>query len=141
MGLALEAGLLAQMESCMLPCNGIFGITAVWAHHLMECRDLVALAELLDVLADFSNVSCNIVALVHDVVLLPFRQFPIFGVCARNDHPNEDLAWFGGGNFHIPNVDGHIFVDDGFFHCGVSLNGEKRARMLCVDLIPRPLKS
>lgn len=68
-----KAGLFGDVESRVLPRNGVFGVTSMRAHHFMKSGYFVALAEFLDSFAYCLDVAGDIIALVYDTVGLPSR--------------------------------------------------------------------
>jgi hypothetical protein len=62
--LTLEADVLGQEESRVLPGNGVLGVAAARLEHLVESRYAIAFFEFDNIVADFVHDARDVVALV-----------------------------------------------------------------------------
>lgn len=126
---------LGNMESSMLPANGILGVTAMRLQHLMERSDAVTGLELGDIVADSSDNTGNIIALVESSVH-PFGELPeaileipprhdcwawdvpILRICSAHNNFNQNLIRSGCRNGAVDDLDGRSLANQCFFHGG-----------------------
>ena len=101
----------------MCPCHSVLSIATMRLQHLMERRDSVSLLELGDTFSHLMDSASNVVALVAwRGVGHPFGDLPVFGVAARDNNLDHDLAWLGLRDGRVDDLDLWAYVDDGFFH-------------------------
>jgi hypothetical protein len=109
--LTFKACGLGNVESSMLPANGVLGVTAMEFHHLMERSYAVTGLELGDIVADGGDNTGDIIALVVSsvrpfgdlprAILKTFSQHddsgdvPILRICPAHNNSNQNLIRSG----------------------------------------------
>jgi hypothetical protein len=103
-GLTLEAGLLGDVEDCMLRSKGVLGIGAAAGGNFVQGTDTVSGLELEDVGANLFDDASEIVARVGGYAA-HLWELVVFGVRPRDHDFDEHLVviWFG--NWAIDDLD------------------------------------
>ena len=117
-----EGGAGGDVEGCVVPCGGVFGIATAWSAELVQSGDAVARFDLEDVPADGVDGACDVIALVDgcgrpvwkletegqtdDVDFLDLggfgdtihTYFPVLLVDTGHEHFDDDLLCLGLGD-------------------------------------------